>query len=183
MDRNSPASAEEIWFARIVVILGAKELVDVFLNLASILKIRSGLPIIVNPSEMMERVAAAYVVSELIVGIYLVCGGQLLSRLAFGRPVARAILFDAADLRIDRSWLGVAFRAFGVNQLILGCGYIAQLASYGLYAHGPLSPNGPNVLAVDLGWMLEHFVLGLVLVSFGGAIASRILPRHQPSES
>jgi len=89
---------EEIWFARVVIIFGAKELVDVVLNLFTILKVHSGLAVVAPSVNTDDRTAITYLISSAIVGIYLVAGGRLFSKIAYGRSVPSTSLLTEVGI-------------------------------------------------------------------------------------
>lgn len=166
---------EEIWFARIVMILGVKELVDALLNLATLVKVHSGLPIVAASAD--GRMAATYLCSSGAVALYLLAGGGLLSRMAHGRRV------PMADLRAETGlpgWAGaleVTLEAFGAEQMIEAVGSIALAIATYATTTVTTTATAPRIHVIHTAWALEHVLLGVVLLGLGGRLARWLVGR------
>jgi hypothetical protein len=163
------------------MVLGAKELVDVLLNLATVLKVRSGLAIVSQSAD--DKMAVAYLCAGVISGFYLVAGGGLLSVIAFGRRAARAELYGDVGLPDGRSFVGLAFLGFGANQMIQA---VTSAALAVAYYHRPLSevrPLAPRLYVVEAAWMFEHLVIGFLLLTFGMRVARYFTGGQRPNQS
>ena len=179
----NPTSAEEVWCARTAIIFGAKGLVDVALNFATILKVHSGL-LIYSPSASTEdRVAVTYLITSAIVGVYLTSGGRLFSHIAYGQAVPRSLLLSDVGIPNGSGWLSVAFRAFGVLQLIQAVTAIGLSIAHYRDTVSSLSTFLPRMSVVESVWALEHLVIGFTLLLGGGKLAFFFLGGVKPNHS
>lgn len=170
MENLQPQEREEIWFVRVVMALGAYQVVEFLLNLATILKIHSGLRIV--SSGVSETSAVAYLVANIITGLYILSGGSLLSRLAYGRPAPRPQLYEEVSLPDWRRGLSVTVRSFGAYQMILA---VSSLALAVAYYDRPIGEPIAKLLrtnAVEIAWVFERVVIGFALLAVGGRIAA-----------
>lgn len=163
------ATLEELWFARIAMLFGVKELVDALLNLTALLKIRSNLPIV--PAGSDTKLVITYLIVSLVLGAYLLAGGSVLSRLAYGRPAPRQPLDREVPLPAWPDLLALGFRSFGIYQMLQAVGAVAMAIAY-YFAPPPVRepltrPSHPTYVA----WALECALIGFALLAGGGAIA------------
>jgi len=174
---------EEIWFARVVLILGAKEAADALMNFVSALKYNSGLPVFHTASlESHAITSIAYLISTTIVSSYLLTGGSLLSRLAYGRPAPRENIFADIGLPAWPRILSIAFRAFGGYLMILSVSSIAMAIAYHQWIPA-VHPNESSPAKLEIFMALQYIVIGFALLALGGKLARLFLRIKEPDES
>jgi len=166
---------EEIWFARIMMIFGAKAAMDALMNLASVLRYNSGLPSLMTGTEKNGTVATAYLISTTIVAIYLLARGSLFSRLAYGHPAPREYIFTDIGLPDWPHCLAVAFRSLGGYLMILAMSSIALAIAYHQWIpENPLSGT-PSPSRIEMIFAFQRIVIGFALLALGGKIVQVIL--------
>jgi hypothetical protein len=164
-----PRENEEVWFARVVMILGASKLIDAIVNLVTIVKLQSGLAI-AGPGAARDTAIALFC-SDLIAATYILGGGSLFSRWAYGRSLPRYGIGAPVGLPVGAGFLAIAFNAFGVHQLISALGSAALGIAYYQRAATSALASAPRAHVIETGWVLERLLIGLVLLSSGGKIA------------
>lgn len=164
-------SQEEVWFSRIVLILGARELVDALTNAFAILKVRSGLPI---SFQVDENLAIALGASSFVTGLYIALNGALFSRLAYGRSVPAIPSGFKIELPDTTRCVSLAFRGFGAYQIIQGGGYLARVLALRFGGEHIASTILTHSETVYMAWTLEHVLLGVILLFSGGRLASAL---------
>ena len=171
---------EEIWFARVVLILGAKAAMEALVNLAWVLKL--AIPAYPLSFSTNLAVASADCIAATIVAIYLLTGGTLLSRLAYGHPAPRGYIFVDIGFPDWPHTLAMAFRAFGGYQMILAVSSIALAIAYHYWSHAPIGIMVSNA-KIEVVYTLERVVIGFLLLALGGNITRFFLRIKEPSES
>ena len=160
---------EELWFARVVMLFGVKELVDAFVNLIALLKIRSNLPIV--PANVDSKLVLTYLIVSLMVGGYLLAGGGLLSRLAYGRRAPRPPIDREVPLPAWPDLLALGFRSFGVYQMIQAIGGVALAIAYYSSPSVVREPAAHPIHLTYAAWAIECALIGFVLLAGGGRLA------------
>ena len=173
------ASLEEALFPRIVLVLGVSELVDAVVNLFTILRARSGLPI---AFQVDENLAISWFIYSLIVGAYIFFGGSLFSRLAYGRPAPNIKLNFSLPIPSLQECASLAFRGFGVERIIQGGGQIAKVISIRLSSVYITSTAPTHSETTYSAVAIEYLLIGFVLLFSGGWLASFIKRHDEISE-
>lgn len=165
-----PYSAEEIWFARICIVIGVKQWVDAALHLATLVKAESGLGL--TTLNLPESVVAVYAIGSAILGWYLVRGGGAIARLAFKRAVPLTQMFDASSFPTGSSFVALIIRTFGALQFVEGVSALTRYITYAFEFRKVKVGLEPSPIVVELAWTIEHFIIAGTLLVFGGIIGS-----------
>jgi len=176
-------TTEEIWFARICAVLGAKELLDAVVHMFTILKTASGLPVVAHVGATPDYIVITLLISSAVGGIYLLAGGSLLSRIAFGRAVSCADLTGLAPLPEGNAWLALGFRGFGANLFIQAFSSLALTITYHFYFQIPSISHEPLPSVVRGVTTLQQFFLSFILLWAGGFLATVFINKKPPNQA
>lgn len=180
----SPAR-EELWFARLCLVIGAYQFIIVGLNAFTLLKLQLGVTVVSHATggrgDLEPSLLIFEVVAGLIIGGGLATGNTWLSRLAYGRPVPRAALLGAVEIPTTLEILGLALRGFGAVELVKGI-YSISTAIHDWHYLPHLSTTKHPAYQSSLIWALEHFTIGVALMMFGGILARWLLRQRKPAE-
>lgn len=173
---------EEIWLARIVFIFGAKELIDFGLNICTLVKRHAELGLVSSTSPAADAVTLAYLLSSGGLSIYLLAGGSVFSRIAYGHRTPRDKLLADVPFPSGSGWLSLAFRAFAVYRCVEASYEVLLGVTHHDYIGAQLANHAPRLSVVWTVDAVERFAIGFLLLKYGGRLAAYFVGKSAASQ-